>query len=104
MWLRFLLIRFGAAGICAGLCTANGTGLTNVAAGQTQVDQIFQIVFGVIGALSVIIILIAGVQFVTSQGDPQAASKARQTIIYAVIGLIVALLAEVIVTFVINRL
>jgi hypothetical protein len=43
-------------------------------------------------------------QLVLSQGDPKSAAQARQTIIYAVIGLVVAISAEVIVTFVIDKL
>jgi hypothetical protein len=44
-------------------------------------------------------IIIGGLRYVAAQGNPQDASKARGTIIYAVIGLVLALAAEAIVTF-----
>ncbi len=80
------------------------TTLPQVRADPASVHSILQIVFGVIGAASVIIIIIASLQLVTSQGDPQSASRARQSIIYAVIGLVVALSAEVLVTFVLGSI
>jgi hypothetical protein len=70
-----------------------------------QITQILQIAFGVIGVIAVIIIIIGGIQLMTSLGgNPEAAKKARNTVIYAAIGLVIALSAEFIVTFVLNRL
>jgi len=86
--------------IGGGLCT----NLPKVAAGQSQITAVLQIVFGVAGALSLLFVILAGLSFITSQGDPQAVARARSTIIYALIGLIIAISAEVIVTFVLNSL
>lgn len=58
----------------------------------------------IIGVAAVIMIILAGLAMVTSNGDPQAIAKARTSIIYALIGLIVAALAETIVAFVLNKL
>ena len=74
-------------------------GLTSV-----TVDNIMKIVFGTLGAIALIIIIIAGSKFMTSQGNPEALAKARNTIIYAAVGLAVAIGAFSIVTFVIGRL
>ena len=74
-------------------------GLTSV-----TVDNIMKIVFGTLGAIALIIIIIAGIKFMTSQGNPEALAKARNTIIYAAVGLAVAVGAFSIVTFVIGRL
>lgn len=71
---------------------------------EAGVDTVLQIAFGVIAAIAVIIILIAAINFATSEGDPQKAAKARGTIIFAAVGLMVALLAEAIVVFVIGNL
>jgi len=79
------------------------TGLPTVQASSTSLQPILQILFGIIGALALLFIVIAALQFITSGGDPQNVAKARQTILYAVIGLVVAVLAEVIVTFVLNN-
>lgn len=57
-----------------------------------------------IGGVSVIMIIIGGVRFVVSSGDQQAAANARNTVLYAVIGLIVAVSAYGIINFVLGRL
>lgn len=55
-----------------------------------------------IGALSVLVIIFSGVQYVTSAGDADAVKKAKNTLLYAVVGLVVALLAYAIVNFVLT--
>ena len=80
------------------------TGLPKVPATQAQVTSALQVLFGVLGAVALIYVIIGAFNFVTSQGDPQATSKARNTIIYAVIGLVIAISAEAIVDFVIGKL
>lgn len=80
--------------------TIYSTGLSNTSAGPTELQSILQIVFGIIGSIAVLIILIAGFKFISSSGNPESIAKARETIIYAIIGLVVAMLAEVIVSFV----
>ncbi len=76
------------------------TGLSTTSAGSQELQSILQIVFGIIGSIAVLIILIAGFKFISSSGNPESIAKARETIIYAIIGLVVAMLAEVIVSFV----
>ncbi len=100
---RFLV---AASAVCdGGLCDNNPTGLPQVKADSIQITAVLQIVFGIIGVVALVMIILAGLQLVTSAGDnPEAAAKARGTIIYAVLGLIVAISAEVIVTFVLGRL
>jgi type IV secretory pathway VirB2 component (pilin) len=80
------------------------TGLPVVDASNGELQQILQIVFGIAAALAVLFIVIAGLRFITSQGNPQEVAKARNTIVYALVGLLVALSAEVIVSFVVVRL
>ncbi len=57
-----------------------------------------------VGAASVIMIVIGGFKFVLSQGDASNITSARNTVLYAVVGLVVAVLAQVIIVFVINRI
>lgn len=80
------------------------TGLPTVGATNNAVQVVLQLTFGVISALALIYIIVAGLKFISAQGNPQEAAKARQTIVYAVIGLIVALSAEAIVTFTLNKI
>ncbi|NTW61891.1 hypothetical protein HGB25_00525 [Candidatus Saccharibacteria bacterium] len=58
----------------------------------------------VLGAVSVIVIILSGVFYVTSGGDSNLITRAKNTLIYAVVGLIVALLAYAIVNFVLVSL
>lgn len=67
---------------------------------MSTVSTIINVIIGVVGIVSVIFIVIGGLSYVTSAGDPGKAKKAKDTILYAVIGLIVAVLAFAIVNFV----
>lgn len=57
----------------------------------------------VVGALSVVMIIIGGFRYVVSGGDSNGISGAKNTIIYAVVGLVVVLFSQVIVRFVISQ-
>jgi len=58
----------------------------------------------ILGAVAVFVIILSGISYVTSTGDPGAITKAKSTLTYAVIGLVVALLAYAIVNFVILKI
>ncbi len=66
--------------------------------------QIIQVVIGVLGIVTVAIIILGGIQYVTSVGDSQKVKKAKDTILYGVIGLVIAILAFAIVNFVASSL
>ncbi len=66
-----------------------------------NVTNILNAVIGVLGIVAVIVIIIGGVQYMTSAGDSSKVKKAKDTILYGVIGLIVVILAFAIVNFVI---
>lgn len=87
---------------------ANGercdTGLPKVGASAGNLQNGLAALFAVVGVVSVIMVAVGGFHFIMSQGDPQATGRARQTIVYAVIGLIIAISAEAIVAFVLNKL
>lgn len=63
---------------------------------------IINIVFSIIGAIALLIIVISGFRFVISSGEPEKVAKARQSIIYAVVGLVVTISAAAILNFVIS--
>lgn len=69
---------------------------------QSLVQTAFRIVFGIIGAISFLMIVIAGFRYVLSDGDANAMAKAKGTIIYALVGLAVSFLAFAIVAFVVK--
>lgn len=62
-----------------------------------------QITFAAMALLSVVFVALGGFKYTTSNGDPQGTAKAKGTILYALIGLIVGLSAFTIVTFVLGR-
>lgn len=78
------------------------TDLPDVPADAASLQDILAIVFAIAGAIAFLIVIIAGFQFVISGGDPQKVSKARQTILYAVVGLVVCSAAFTLVKFVIG--
>ena len=64
---------------------------------------ILNVVITVTGLLAVIFIIIGGVHYMTSAGDSNKVKKAKDTILYAVIGLIICVLSFAIVNFVITK-
>lgn len=66
----------------------------------TIVGNVISTLLFILGIAAVIIIIIGGIKFATANGDPGAVKSARNTILYAVVGLIAAILAYVIVQFV----
>lgn len=56
-----------------------------------------------VGVASVIVIMVAGFSFITSQGEPAALSKAKNSLIFAVIGIVIVVLAQVIAGFVVKQ-
>jgi len=67
------------------------------------ITSIVDILSIVVGALSVIMIIVGGLRYVTSGGDSSGVASAKNTIIYAIVGLVIVLFAQVIVGFVIER-
>jgi len=72
----------------------------NTGTGSDLVAVIMNIVFGVIGLISVIVVSLAGFSYITSGGDPQKTAKAKDTILYALVGVVVAILGATITSFV----
>ena len=70
---------------------------------QGGVTQIINALLWIIGVVSVIMIIVGGLRYVLSAGDPKNTQAAKDTILYAVIGVVVALLAYAIVNFVLAQ-
>ncbi|TWO99349.1 hypothetical protein EUA80_03065 [TM7 phylum sp. oral taxon 351] len=56
----------------------------------------------VVGLISVIMLVYGGLRYILSGGDSKKVTDAKNTILYAIIGLIISLLAFAIVNFVLN--
>jgi hypothetical protein len=88
----------------------DGTGTCDVGDGDSATDTVGEIartvvnIFTwVVGVISVIMIIIGGFKYITSGGESSNVSGAKSTIVYAIVGLIIVILAQVIVRFVIDR-
>ena len=102
-----------AATLTESLC--GGTGLTlsedggdcvNADAETTVNDTIslaLNIFSAIVGIIAVVMIIVGGVKYITSQGESANITSAKNTILYALVGLVVVALAQVIVRFVLNR-
>ncbi len=80
--------------------------LTNIPKASLSSDNVkgaLQIVFGLAGGIALLIVALAGLKYTLSRGNPQETAKAKDTIIYAIVGLLISLFAFSIVTFVIGR-
>lgn len=66
-------------------------------------NTVINVVLGVIGFVAVAMIILGGISYTTSQGDTAKTTKARNTILYGVVGLVIALLAFAIVNFVLGN-
>jgi hypothetical protein len=67
-------------------------------------STIVNILLFIVGAVAVIMLVIGGLKYVTSNGDQSAITSAKQTILYAIIGIVVAFLAYAMVNFVVTQL
>lgn len=71
---------------------------------QASLDNIVNLVGFVAGIIAVIVVVVAGINYSLSAGDPQKTAKAKNTIIYAVIALVVISMAFAITKFVLGRI
>ena len=70
----------------------------------TLVQNIVSTLLFVLGVICVIVIIVGGIRYALSGGDSSQISSAKNTILYAVVGLVVALLAYAIVNFVLAQI
>lgn len=94
----------GECSACAGINELDST--QNCASGGSGVSNIIKVTVNilsyVLGVIAVIMLIIGGVRFATSGGNSQSVGSAKTTIIYALIGLVVAAIAQVLVHWVLN--
>ena len=103
-----------AVGAATGNCDVSGGAAKGAecSKGAGQQDNLFgdggifktivNVLLFIIGAIAVIMLIIGGIRYVVSGGDSGAVTSAKNTILYAVVGIVVALLAYAIVNFVLG--
>ncbi|MDQ3123972.1 MAG: pilin [bacterium] len=82
------------------------TGITNQDASakiNSLIGSIINIFTLVVGVVSVLMIIVGGFKYITSGGDSTNVSGAKNTILYAIIGLVIVALAQTIVRFILGR-
>ncbi len=85
----------------------NGAKLANSGGGSNQnlpdiITTIINVMLFIAGALAVIMIIYGGIRYITAHGDEKQVKVAKDTIVYSVTGLIIAILAYALVTFIFN--
>lgn len=115
-----LALMFGLAGAAvlpagAALCTGtpkdclnkgvnkidNGTDADKL---TSLVKNVVNILLFIVGIAAVVMIIIGGLRYVTSNGDTSQVTGAKNTILYSIVGLVVAAMAYAIVNFVVDKL
>ncbi len=71
---------------------------------QSQIEAIFNTVYFVVGIVAVISIIIGALRYASANGDSSIIQRAKNTILYSVIGLIVVISAAAVTSFVINNI
>lgn len=82
----------------------NGAGGGGAKELKVYIKLIIDILMWIIGAIAVIVIVVGGIKYVTSDGDAGKIKSAKDTILYAVIGIVVAILSYAIVNFILTNL
>jgi len=118
--LLFLLVIFPAASnrvyaqdsakdaACKGIGAALGTSSTDCsddgsAPIQSTVKTAINVLSFVVGIISVFMIIVAGLKFITSSGDSSSVSSAKNTVIYALVGLVIVAVAQTIVRLTLSK-
>lgn len=86
----------------------NGAKLANSGGGSNQnlpdiITTIINVMLFIAGALAVIMIIYGGIRYITAHSDEKQVKVAKDTIVYSVTGLIIAILAYALVTFIFDR-
>ena len=91
------------AGVCEGgvdsaVCEAEGDDA------NTLIDNLINTLLFLVGALAVVMIIVSGIWYMTANGDASKITRAKNTLTYSVVGLVIAFLAYAIITWVVDQL
>lgn len=95
-------------GLCAGAnldindtsCAAQNDATTKI---NNLIKTVINLLSVVVGVVAVIMIIVGGLRYITSGGSDTGVTSAKNTILYAVIGLIIVALAQILVRFVLRQ-
>ena len=94
----------GEGGFSSGVSSARGAGVpTNLADGEDSIiRRIINILLYAIGVVSVVMLIFGGFRYVVSGGKKESVTDAKNTILYAIVGLLLAIFAYAIIQFVVG--
>lgn len=87
---------------CSGNSTSAVCKAKNTDTASSIVRKLIETMLQLLGSIAVIMIVIGGIRYTTSDGDASRLKNARDTIIYAAVGLVVAIMSYAIVNFVVG--
>lgn len=90
--------------VIAQLGDPEGLNIPNSGDGNEQLKNIINLVYMLSAIIAVVVIIIAGIQFSLSNGNAQTVSKAKNAIIYSVVGLVIITSAFAITSFILGRM
>lgn len=90
--------------VAAGLVNANDIGIPKVAANNATIASVMSTVFLIVGGMALLFMLIGAARFISAGGEPAKITQARNTLIYAAVGVIVSALGFTVVQFVAGKL
>jgi hypothetical protein len=96
----------GANAACEGANAATGGGNCTTTQGNVGnlLAKVVNLLSWIVGVVSVLMIIFGGLWIITAAGDSQKVGRGRSTIIYAIIGLVIVAMAQIIVRFVLYNL
>ena len=89
-----------ASEIRGGVNSVGGSGQSSDLGAKIKI--IVNVLLYILGAIAVVMIVIGGIRYTTSNGDSSAITSAKNTILYAVVGLVVAILSYALVNFILD--
>ncbi len=113
-----IVLTFGQVGLVSAASTCKDTGAKGEVlqgVGQTgtncsdagvenTVKVVVNILSYIIGIVATIMVMVGGFKYITSSGDSNAVANAKNTIVYALVGIVVAGLAQFLVRFVLGNI
>lgn len=101
----------GLEDVCTGEAANSPVCQERAGAGQNPlvgpsgiITRATQVVVYVAGIAAVIMVIIGGIRYITSGGDSNSINSAKNTILYAIIGIVVAVIGQALVSFVLVEL
>ena len=91
--------------LSGGVSNSQGEGVPGELTGSDGVfETVVNVLLFIIGAVSVIMLIYGGIRYTTSGGNANNVTAAKNTIMYSIVGLIIAILAFAVVNFVVKQM